>query len=500
MKAAVIAAVAVAACMCSAAEVGMKDGGKPLLVCHFDFNSIQMNGAAIVRTLDRLAASGYNAILWEIEDKVRFVCAPELAAPDAFSREEFQGILRHAEKLGLEPIPLLQSFGHGEYVLDVDGYRELREDPRRKDCYCPSNPKTTAFQKKLLREYLEIFGTGLKRLHLGGDEVEAFGTCPSCRGRDKVELYLGHLEELAAELRAKGIRPCVWHDMLQRFDKQGGAFSRLPPDFSIWYWEYFFTGRKGGKRTWANGAEEALVAERAKGREIVLAASTQCYIDDPFLTRTWEHRGNVAGLAAVARAERFAGFCVTSWSCHRGLKELQYPLFDFAAKRLLDPSDAPEADWSAIVRWNYGGVSADVLDELTVWSPAFYRIDGRSWSDYKDGAVMPPGAALAVYGKKPEKARQLAAQARDFATRVKAALLRMKLRSDTTPLAHLAIEAGELKLAYLDMLEKGLNGEATQQVSNDVERCVRFYAREQVPHSAKRTVEILYSGYRPACQ
>lgn len=72
-----------------------------------------------------------------------------------------------------------------------------------------------------------------------------------------------------------------------------------------------------------------------------------------------------------------ASTCWTFWSCHRGLKELQYPLFDFAAKRLLDPSDAPEADWSAIVRRNYGGVSADVLDELTVWSPAFYRIDGR---------------------------------------------------------------------------------------------------------------------------
>ena len=54
-------------------------GPQKLLVCHLDFNSVQMNTGAVVRTLDHMAAKGYNAVLWEIEDKVRFACAPELA-------------------------------------------------------------------------------------------------------------------------------------------------------------------------------------------------------------------------------------------------------------------------------------------------------------------------------------------------------------------------------------------------------------------------------------
>lgn len=66
----------------------------------------------------------------------------------------------------------------------------------------------------------------------------------------------------------------------------------------------------------------------------------------------------MAGIAAAARAGNFSGLCVTSWSCHRGLKELQYPLFDFAAKRLLDPADATEDDWNAIVARSYGEVTA----------------------------------------------------------------------------------------------------------------------------------------------
>lgn len=471
---------------------------EPLLVFHFDFNSVQMNQAAILRTLDHVAAKGYNAILWEIENKVRFACAPELAAPDAFTREEFQAILRHAERLGLEPIPLLQIFGHAEYVLGLGGYRELRENPKRKDCYCPSNPKTTAFQLRLVREYLEIFGPRLKRMHLGSDEVEALGTCPRCQSRQKLDLYLEHLESIAGDLRAKGIRPCIWHDMLQRFDQRGGAFSRLPLDYSLWYWEYFYPRKGEVDGAWANGAEAALDAERKRGREIVLSPSTQCYIDDPFLTRTLEHRNNVAGIAAVVRKERFAGMCVTSWSCHRGPKQLQFPLFDFAAKRLLNPADKAEDDWGEIVRQSYGKVPVSVLDDLTVWCPDFYNFDGRSWSDYKDGAIMPHGRAFDFCPKDKSNAFRLVQKVRGFKEQVNSALTKLRgiPSSELTALTHDVIEAGELKLAYLDMFERGLGGEPTTNAP--IERAIRFYMREQSPKSTTNTVEVLYRGFDSA--
>ena len=37
--------------------------------------------------------------------------------PDAFTKREFREILDEADRLRLEPIPLLQTFGHAEYVL-----------------------------------------------------------------------------------------------------------------------------------------------------------------------------------------------------------------------------------------------------------------------------------------------------------------------------------------------------------------------------------------------
>ena len=48
---------------------------------------------------------------------------------DAFSKEAFRELLVECHDLGLEPIPLLQTIGHAEYVLKHEKYRHLRELP-----------------------------------------------------------------------------------------------------------------------------------------------------------------------------------------------------------------------------------------------------------------------------------------------------------------------------------------------------------------------------------
>ena len=123
-----------------AAACAVPAGAKPRLVFHLDFNTIQMTRPAVEKILEHVASVGYDAILWEIEDKVRWESCPEAVSPDAFSKDEFRGILARAKALGLEPIPLMQTFGHAEYVLGCEAYRNLREDPARKNCFCPVNP------------------------------------------------------------------------------------------------------------------------------------------------------------------------------------------------------------------------------------------------------------------------------------------------------------------------------------------------------------------------
>ena len=102
------------------------DKPTPLLAIHIDFNCEALTRET-VSTLLRFAAScGYNAVLWEVEDMVQWETCPECVSKDAFTKAEFREILAEAKSLGLAPIPLLQTFGHAEYILSHAPYSAWR--------------------------------------------------------------------------------------------------------------------------------------------------------------------------------------------------------------------------------------------------------------------------------------------------------------------------------------------------------------------------------------
>ena len=54
------------------------------------------------RMIDRLARYKVNAIIWELEDKLRFTRRPEVAAPNAISKQEMQALCRYAKERNVE--------------------------------------------------------------------------------------------------------------------------------------------------------------------------------------------------------------------------------------------------------------------------------------------------------------------------------------------------------------------------------------------------------------
>ena len=94
---------------------------------HIDMNVAHFTRDYLEKWLRRLAAQGYDAILWEVENNVAWETCPECASPEAFSKDEFAGILALSRELGLEPIPLLQTLAHCEYVLKHERYASLSE-------------------------------------------------------------------------------------------------------------------------------------------------------------------------------------------------------------------------------------------------------------------------------------------------------------------------------------------------------------------------------------
>lgn len=76
--------------------------------------------------------------------------------------------------VGLEVIPLVQTFGHLEFVLKNHKYADLREQQDDLGSICPSNPDSLPLIKSIVDQVLELH-PGIKMIHLGGDEVWKLG-------------------------------------------------------------------------------------------------------------------------------------------------------------------------------------------------------------------------------------------------------------------------------------------------------------------------------------
>lgn len=464
-----------------------------VLVYHFDFNSFQRSKESVIQVLEKVAAEGYNAVLWEIENKVRFDCCPDVAASDAFSKEEFREILSVGRKLGLEPIPLMQTFGHAEYVLRHKKYFGLRERPDGYDCYCPSSVETRKFLKKLLHEYLEVFGVGVRRFHLGGDEAWSFGSCPVCRSRKAIDLYREHLESVAEELHSRGIRPGCWHDMLLKFDRDAGGrlFEKEFKGYTIWFWDYSYPK----VWHWWGQSDGPLRSLMSSGCETIICGSAQSWKEDPFLVRYEEHRRNLSACAELAARESLSGFCVTSWTVHQGLKQLQYPLYSYAARRYRNPTADADAEWSDVVQKEFGNVPTNALEELSRWEVRFGVADGRAWTGYKDGLIPPKDGLDARLAKEGIDAVKLGNEIDGVVSDTEVALKTIKdlTHPGMTALGRLLVEAGELRLGFHKVQLAKLRGKNVGILP--FRESVTHYLREYSPESAERAARIIYAYY-----
>ena len=441
----------------------------PELVLHLDFNTIQMKRGTVSEMLKAAAESGYTHVLWEIEDKVRLESCPEAAHPEAFSKAEFKTMLAEAKKLGLKNFPLLQTFGHGEYIMRLEKYRHLREVADSTDCYCISKPETRALVKRMIAECLELFGgKEMEYFHLGGDECYDFGKCPVCAKRNPAELYAEHLNEIAAPIRALGIRPCIWNDMLVRPEWSMNV-DLIPKDFVIYHWDYYL-GTGHDLYNWRDKLKYLV----DHGFTCVFAAASACGGDDPFIADLAFHRKNIDAGRAEVKKYSLHGFCTTSWSVRQALKRLQLPLIRYAGSH----------------KWELG----PEYDALSRRDPDLCRFDGRGWHRYKDATVPPPGelgkvlaavdaAESDVFGGKVAKGeyrKLLIAKAERLRAEIAAAL--PKVEGDWK-------RGGELRLKMLDATLSVLRGERPSPLP--VAETERYFLTEQPPKSAANSAAIV---------
>lgn len=168
-----------------------------------------------------------------------------IAQPDAYTKEEIKKIQKLAGESDLLMIPLVQTFGHLEFLLKHDKFYELREVERYPNSICPSHPKTEMIILQMVNQVIESH-QDLKYMHIGADEVWYIGQCTRCKekmetdGWGKENFFVDHISRLVKELhqRYPEITFIIWDDMMRDTDvnilKKSGLGTLVQP--MIWHY------------------------------------------------------------------------------------------------------------------------------------------------------------------------------------------------------------------------------------------------------------------------
>ncbi len=165
------------------------------------------------RLMDRLAGYKVNAIIVELEDKIKYERQPEVGSPDALTINEWQKLCNYAYDRNIEISPLIQGLGHASFILKHDKYKDLRDNPKSDWAFNPLDPKTYDVQFDLYIDAIEATPHG-KYLHIGGDEVHTTGRGS---GKSTLELQLYWLNKVCKFAEEHNRIPIFWDDMPLKF-------------------------------------------------------------------------------------------------------------------------------------------------------------------------------------------------------------------------------------------------------------------------------------------
>ena len=104
---------------------------------HLDLRIQVMKMNALKAFAKKLSEQGINTLVMEWEGTYSFEKHPLISNKYAYTKEEIKSFINYCSSIGIDVIPLQQSFGHVEYILRNEKYKDLREDQKDYSQVCP---------------------------------------------------------------------------------------------------------------------------------------------------------------------------------------------------------------------------------------------------------------------------------------------------------------------------------------------------------------------------
>ncbi|SEW51540.1 Glycosyl hydrolase family 20, catalytic domain [Chitinophaga arvensicola] len=276
----------------------------PVRAFHIDLRIQVMKMSALKAFALKLSKGGINTIIMEWEANYPFVKHAVISGRYHYTQEEVRSFVSYCSSIGIDVIPLQQSFGHVEYILKHYRYADLRED--QKD-YSQINPLKEEEAKALFTDlFKEMISTHASPyIHIGGDETYLLGHSEASREKVKkvgmARLYGDYIGMICNIVVSLGKRPVLWADIAMKYPE---ALKLLPKETILVDWNYGWDLNRFGDH-------QKLMSY---GFEIWGAPALRSHPDNYFLTDWSKHFKNIADFIPQSAKLGYKGMVMTSWS------------------------------------------------------------------------------------------------------------------------------------------------------------------------------------------
>lgn len=214
---------------------------------HLDLKGAAFKVSYYEQLLPLIARIGATGVVIEYEDTFPYAGdLADLKHPEAYSQDCIMQISQIAKLSNLLVVPLVQTFGHLEFVLKRSKFFEFREVARYPNVLCPSHPGSLSLIEEMVSQVMQLHSDA-QWFHLGADEVWHLGQCNRCRsimvdkqwGKD--HLYVDYLSRIVGMLHKKFplLKFIIWDDMMRDMDPQVITGAGLHHLVEPMVWHYF---------------------------------------------------------------------------------------------------------------------------------------------------------------------------------------------------------------------------------------------------------------------
>lgn len=218
---------------------------------HLDMKGAPPKISYLLKLLPLYQKLGATGLLIEYEDM--FPYQGKLAAlsrNNSYTIEDINKLQAAALKLKLSIIPLIQTFGHMEFVLKHRQFAHLNEVSHHKMVICSTCNGSQALIEEMITQILSLH-SGVDYIHIGGDEVYDLYKHKDSQSKfpSKEKLFTSHIMSISTYISKhfSNVRVIIWDDMLRTWNVSHISSLKDYVIPMVWaYWsnldEYFPTG------------------------------------------------------------------------------------------------------------------------------------------------------------------------------------------------------------------------------------------------------------------